>query len=142
MEPGHSQYERFQSEVKKLSYSDTNNERWAVIRANAAAVIGAIGHYDGLEPLTAPEKGINDPDSLVRDYAARAIGAIAEAIKNEHPDNLAVIARQHVNPVDNPKAFITFYQALVKGEHLGQPPAWITTTAKQLKALEGNLKPE
>jgi|GEM_PF-2054201 len=69
-----------------------------------------------------------------------ALITIAEKIKITHPDHILAIAANHINPNEHWKAFFKFYQALMNGEHLGQPPAWITTYAKQLKALEGNLK--
>ncbi|MFA4946370.1 MAG: hypothetical protein WC607_02395 [Candidatus Micrarchaeia archaeon] len=93
-----------------------------------------------LEHLFKPGQGINDPSVWVRERNAKSLGKIADVIKASRPDHPAVIAVTHINPEQHPKAFIALYEALAKGEHLGQPPAWLTTTAKQLKALEGNLK--
>ncbi|MFA4946368.1 MAG: HEAT repeat domain-containing protein [Candidatus Micrarchaeia archaeon] len=164
MKPGHPQYERFQSAVEKLSHPEAYireegvetidrighpagikplekalNEPYTAVRWKIVQAIGKIGHPDGIKPLI--EKAINyELDGTTREYAAKAINAIIEAIKDEQPEHHAVIARQHINPIDNPKAFSKFYESLAKGEHRGQPPAWLTTTAKQLKALEGNLK--
>jgi|GEM_PF-5405404 len=106
----------------------------------AAEYLGAIGHPEGIVQLTRPGQGIYDQEPHVCEKAGIALGAIAEKIKQKQPEHPAVIARQHIDPAVTPKAFIALYNALTNGEHIGQPPAWLTTYAKQLKALEGNLK--
>jgi HEAT repeat protein len=113
------------------------NDEHEGVRANAAEALGQIGHKDGIKPLI---KTLNDESPTVHTCTIEALGEIADAIKEEQPEHPAVIAIQHINPEEHAKAFIKLYEALERGEHEGKPPEWITTYAKQLKALEGNLK--
>jgi hypothetical protein len=162
MKPGHPQYERFQRAKQELGHEDRNirfdaaealgeighpdgikllakalNEEYYGIRGNAAAALGRIGHPDAIPHLT---KALNDEHYEIRANAATALSEIAEAIKDEQPEHPAVIAAKHIDPKEHAKAFIKLYQALEHGEHKGKPKEWLTTYAKQLKALEGDLK--
>ena len=116
------------------------NDRKGWIRWAAVNALGETEHPDVIQHLIAEKKGINDGDKRVREATAVALNKIAEAIKHEQPDHPVVIAANHINPEEQPNAFIKLYQALERGEHKKQPPKWLTTYAKQLKALEGNLK--